>query len=66
MSKEKKEDRFVIVHKEGGSLLDSGDRMVLVDRQTGVSYLYVKSGYSGGLTPLLDADGKPLITHLVG
>ena len=27
-----------------------------------MNYLYVQNGYSGGLTPLLDADGKPVIT----
>lgn len=35
---------------------------VYVDRVTGVCYLYVGScRESGGLTVLLDADGKPLI-----
>ena len=33
-----------------------------VDKETDVNYLYVQNGYSGGLTPLLDADGKPVIT----
>lgn len=32
------------------------------DQETGVQYLYRFSGYSGGLTPLLDGDGKPVIT----
>lgn len=35
---------------------------IWVDRETGVNYLYVSSGYSGGLTPLLGRDGKPVIT----
>ena len=29
---------------------------IWVDTETGVHYLYHRSGYSGGLTPLLDAD----------
>jgi hypothetical protein len=33
-----------------------------VDRETGVNYLYHVSGYSGGLTPLLDREGKPVIS----
>ena len=33
---------------------------IWVDTETGVHYLYHRSGYSGGLTPLLDADGKPV------
>lgn len=38
------------------------DATVIVDRQTGVNYLYVHRGYGGGLTPLLDKDGKPVVT----
>jgi len=26
--------------------------------------MYCSSGYSGGLTPLLDKDGKPIVTHI--
>ena len=33
-----------------------------MDKETGVNYLFVQSGYAGGLTPLLDADGKPVVT----
>lgn len=35
---------------------------IVVDKQTGVNYLFAKSGYGAGLTPLLDENGKPLIT----
>ena len=35
---------------------------ILCDKETGVNYLYVCRGYGGGLTPLLDAEGKPIIT----
>lgn len=34
---------------------------IWVDRQTGVQYLFQFSGYSGGVTPLLDENGKPVI-----
>ena len=34
--------------------------MVLMDTATGVQYLFVQSGYAGGLCPLVDRDGKPL------
>ena len=30
---------------------------IWVDKETGVNYLYHASGYSGGLTPLLDREG---------
>lgn len=33
---------------------------IWVDRETGVQYLFHCSGNCGGLTPLLDAEGKPL------
>ena len=55
----KKEERFVKVHSEA-----MGGRMILVDKVTGVNYLFVSSGYGGGLTPLLDREGKPIVTPL--
>ena len=36
---------------------------IWVDRKTGVNYL-VTAGYSGGMTVLLDAYGKPVITPI--
>ena len=38
------------------------DALVIVDKKTGVNYLFVRSGYGAGLTPLLDAEGKPIVT----
>ena len=35
---------------------------IWVDSETGVNYIYHSSGYSGGLTPLIDREGKPVIT----
>ena len=35
---------------------------IWVDQETGVNYLYHASGYSGGLTVLLDREGRPIIT----
>lgn len=35
---------------------------IWVDKETGVNYLFHTSGYAGGLTPLLDRDGKPVIS----
>ena len=53
-------DRFDIKEKEGVSF--ATDALVIVDKETGVNYLYVHRGYGGGLTPLIDAEGKPIIT----
>ena len=55
----KKEERFIKVHSEA-----MGGRMILVDKFTGVNYLFVSSGYAGGLTPLLDREGKPIVSAL--
>ena len=38
---------------------------IWVDKETGVNYLYHAAGYSGGLTPLLDREGKPVISPIV-
>ena len=38
---------------------------IWVDRETGVNYLYHAAGYGAGLTPLLDRDGKPIITSVL-
>ena len=57
-----KDERFMRIHKEGSSF--STDRQIWVDKQTGVTYLWMASGYAGGLTPLLGADGKPVITRI--
>ena len=35
---------------------------IWVDRETGVNYMYHCAGQSGGLTPLLDRDGNPIIS----
>ena len=59
MSRE--ENRFIRILKEGSALKNEGLRQVFVDRETGVQYLFLHTGYAGGLTPLLDAEGKPLL-----
>ena len=53
-------DRFDIKEKENVSILTEAS--IIIDKETGVNYLYVCRGYGGGLTPLLNADGKPIIT----
>ena len=55
-------DRFEVVYKETRSA-GLEKRIIYVDTATGVNYLYIQNGYSGGLTPLLDADGKPIVTR---
>ena len=57
MSKEK---RFEKVYSQGA--LETME--IWVDRETGVNYLFRQSGHAGGLTPLLDRDGKPVVTPI--
>lgn len=54
-----KETRFEVIAKEGSGIA-SPSRTILLDTATGVQYLFVQDGYSGGLCPILDKDGKPL------
>ena len=55
----KADKRFVKTLKETDW---SGNTEIWVDRVTGVNYLFHSSGYAGGLTPLLNRDGTPVIT----
>ena len=52
-------DRFEIKDKTSGLFTEA---LVVVDKETGVNYLFFSRGSGGGLTPLLDSDGKPIIT----
>ena len=52
--------RFEFQEPEKGTLLT--DALIIVDKETGVNYLMVRSGYGAGLTPLIDAEGKPIVT----
>ena len=35
---------------------------IWVDKETGVNYVFHASGYAGGLTPLLEREGNPVIS----
>lgn len=57
-----KKNRFEKVYTQGA--MDIVE--IWIDTETGVNYMYRQSGYSGGLTPLLDKDGKPVVTFKDG
>ena len=57
MSKPK---RFETVYQESTMLTE---KTIFVDKATGVNYLYIANGTGGGLTPLLNSDGKPVVTR---
>ena len=59
----KKEERFVKIMEEGNALFGA-ECSLLVDRETGVTYLVVCNSYGTGLTALLVAVGKPVISKL--
>lgn len=54
--------RFILVESEGSGFTNQAK--IFVDRETGVNYLFVTSGYAGGLTVLLDREGKPVISDV--
>ncbi len=54
----KNEKRFIRTYKQGALT----NLEIWVDKETGVNYLFAAGGYAGGLTVLLDAEGKPVIT----
>jgi hypothetical protein len=54
------EKRFVKTYSDGAF----GSNEIWVDTKTGVNYLFHASGYAGGLTPLLNRDGTPVVTPI--
>ena len=52
-------DRFEKVSSQGKLTVTE----IWRDTETGVLSLFHKDGYAGGLTPLLDRDGKPIVTQ---
>ena len=60
MFKNKDDKRFIEIFKKG-SLTES--MKILLDTETGVNYLYIGAGYSMGITPLLDGEGKVLVSN---
>ena len=53
--------RFVKTYSQGAF---ASTMEIWVDRLTGVNYLFRKDGYRGGLTPLLNRDGTPVVTSV--
>lgn len=49
--------RFEIIYTQG----TFNNFRIILDTKTGVQYLHVANGNAGGLTPLLDRDGKPVV-----
>lgn len=56
----KQDKRFIKTYGQGMSEIFE----IWVDKETGVNYVFHKSGYGAGLTPLLDAHGNVVITPI--
>lgn len=63
VKKDKKAKRFKVVSEE--TLGFSTATTILLDQETGVNYLVVSGAAGQGVTPLLDAEGKVVITPMV-
>ena len=61
VSKMAKNERFEKIYSQGAVNIME----IWIDKETGVNYVFHASGYSGGMTPLLDKDGKPIISPIV-
>ena len=53
-----KNERFEKIYSQGALNVTE----IWVDTETGVNYVFHQSGYAGGLTVLVDAEGKPIVT----
>ena len=56
-----KDNRFEKVYSQGTLTVTE----IWVDKETGVNYIFHQSGYAGGLTPLLDREGKPVVSPVL-
>lgn len=56
-----KNDRFEKVYSQGTMNVME----IWVDRETGVNYVFHASGDAGGMTPLLDRDGKLIVSPVL-
>lgn len=50
--------RFKKVYNQG--IINNAE--IWVDTQTGINYIVITNGCGSGITPLLDENGKPIVT----
>ena len=56
-----KDQRFEKIYSQGTMTTTK----IWVDKETGVNYVFHASGYAGGMTPLLDREGKPVVSPVI-
>lgn len=61
INKMDKKERFEKVYSQGAVNVME----IWVDKETGVNYVFHASRNAGGMTPLLDRDGNPMISPIL-
>ena len=56
-----KGQRFEKIYTQGAMTTTE----IWVDKETGVNYPFHACGTAGGMTPLLDRDGKPIVSPIM-
>ena len=56
-----KGQRFEKIYTQGAMTTTE----IWVDKETGDNYLFHACGTAGGMTPLLDRDGKPIVSPIM-
>ena len=56
-----KNERFEKIYSQGALSITE----ILIDKETGVNYLFHTNGHAGGMTPLLDKNGKPVVSPII-
>lgn len=56
----KGDNRFETIYSQGKISVSR----IIVDRETGVNYLFVSDGSAAGLTLLVDREGNPVISRV--
>ena len=65
--KKNEEEKNMAKHERFEKTYSQGAMNVMeiwVDKETGVNYIFHACGNAGGLTPLLDREGKPVISPI--
>ena len=55
------DERFITVYSKGPRGVSIVNK-IIVDTKTGVNYLFHQNGAAGGLTQLLDSEGKVVVS----
>ena len=56
-----KNERFERIYSQGTMNVTE----IWVDKVTGVNYVFHAGGQAGGMTPLLDREGKPVVSPIM-